>query len=143
MKKRILIVDDEPNLAFLLAENLVDLGPDYEIEVCNSSADALVLNKEKPFDLVITDLMMPEINGLTLSKYLIQQKPEIKLILVTAYGNEEIAIRAKNLGISSYITKPFDMEDMLMAVQAVFDTDFVSQTHVEREMTGQEQPLYS
>jgi DNA-binding NtrC family response regulator len=133
MKKRILIVDDEPNLAFLLAENLVDLGPDYEIEICNSSADALALNKEKPFDLVITDLMMPEINGLTLSKYLTQQKPEIKLILITAYGNEEIAIRAKNLGISSYITKPFDMEDMLMAVQAAFDTNLV----------GQAQPLYS
>jgi FixJ family two-component response regulator len=87
--------------------------------------------------------MMPEINGLTLSKYLIQQKPEIKLILITAYGNEEIAIRAKNLGISSYITKPFDMEDMLMAVQAAFDTNLVGQAHTEREMTGQEQPLYS
>ncbi len=143
MKKRILIVDDEPNLAFLLAENLIDLGPDYEIEVCNSSADALALNKEKPFDLVITDLMMPEINGLTLSKYLIQQWSEIKLILITAYANEEIAIRAKNLGISSHITKPFDMEDMLIAVQTALDTNFVGQVHTDQEMAGQEQPLYS
>jgi DNA-binding NtrC family response regulator len=127
MKKRILIVDDEPNLAFLLAENLVDLGPDYEIEVCNSSADALSLNKEKPFDLVITDLMMPDINGLALTKYLFQQQPEIKLILITAYGNEDIAMKAQNLGVSSYITKPFEMEDMLEAVQSALETTSVRQ----------------
>lgn len=143
MKKRILIVDDEPNLAFLLAENLVDLGPNYEIEVCNSSADALTLNQEKPFDLVITDLMMPDINGLALTKYLTQQKPEIKLILMTAYGNEEVALKAQKLGISSYITKPFDMEDMLIAVQTALDTNFVGQVHADQEMAGQEQPLYS
>ena len=127
MKKRILIVDDEPNLAFLLAENLVDLGPDYEIEVCNSSADALSLNKAKPFDLVITDLMMPDINGLALTKYLFQQQPEIKLILITAYGNEDIAMKAQNLGVSSYITKPFEMEDMLEAVQSALETTSVRQ----------------
>jgi DNA-binding NtrC family response regulator len=129
MKKRILIVDDEPNLAFLLAENLVDLGPNYEIEVCNSSADALTLNQEKSFDLVITDLMMPDINGLALTKYLTQQKPELKLILMTAYGNEEIALKAKKLGISSYITKPFAMEDMLIAVQTALEGEPIGQTH--------------
>jgi two-component system alkaline phosphatase synthesis response regulator PhoP len=121
MKKRILVVDDEPNLAFLLAENLVDLGPNYEIEACNSGAEALALNKTNPFDLVITDLMMPEINGLALTKSLIQQEPEIKMILMTAYGNEEIALKAEKLGISGYITKPFAMEDMLAAVQQAFE----------------------
>jgi CheY-like chemotaxis protein len=120
MKKRILVVDDEPNLAFLLAENLVDLGPNYEIEACNSGTEALELNKANPFDLVITDLMMPEINGLALTKFLIQQKPEIKLILMTAYGNEDVALKAEKLGISGYITKPFVMEDMLAAVQQAF-----------------------
>jgi two-component system chemotaxis response regulator CheY len=129
MKKRILIVDDEPNLAFLLAENLVDLGPDYEIEVCNSSTDALALNKARPFDLVITDLMMPDINGLALTKYLFQQQPEIKLILITAYGNEDIAMKAQKLGVSSYITKPFEMEDMLEAVQSALKTTPVSQAY--------------
>jgi two-component system response regulator AtoC len=127
MKKRILIVDDEPNLAFLLAENLLDLGPNYEIETCHSSADALALTKVKPFDLVITDLMMPEMNGLTLSRFLIQERPGLKMILVTAYGNEEVALKAKNLGICSYITKPFDMDDMLIAVQAALEPNFVGQ----------------
>jgi DNA-binding NtrC family response regulator len=127
MKKRILIVDDEPNLAFLLAENLVDLGPNYEIETCHSSNDALALNRVNPFDLVITDLMMPEMNGLTLTKYLTQQRPETKCILITAYGNEEIALKAKNLGISSYITKPFDMDDMLTAVQYALEPNFIGQ----------------
>jgi CheY-like chemotaxis protein len=122
MKKRILVVDDEPNLAFLLAENLVDLGPDYEIEVSHSGPEALDLNTQNPFDLVITDLMMPEMNGLTLSKHLSEEKPDIKLILMTAYGNEDIALKAKDLGICSYITKPFEMEDMLEAVQSVLET---------------------
>jgi DNA-binding NtrC family response regulator len=139
MKKRILVVDDEPNLAFLLAENLLDLGPDYEIEVSHSGAEALTLNKENPFDLVITDLMMPEMNGLTLSKYLLEQQPEIKLILITAYGNEEIALKAKDIGICSYITKPFEMEDMLTAAQ----TALAPTSQPEREAAGQERSFYA
>jgi len=138
MKKRILVVDDEPNLAFLLAENLVDLGPDYEIEVSHSGPEALDLNTQNPFDLVITDLMMPEMNGLTLSKHLAEDKPGIKLILMTAYGNEDIALKAKNLGICSYITKPFEMEDMLTAVQTA-----LSPEHSKHEPAGQEQSLYA
>ncbi len=138
MIKRILVVDDEPNLAFLLAENLLDLGAGYEIEVCHSSEEALNLNRENPFDLVITDLMMPEINGLTLSKYLLQQNPDIKLILITAFGNEEIAVKAKNLGICSYITKPFEMEDMLTAVQTALTPAMTEETPAE-----QEQSLYA
>jgi CheY-like chemotaxis protein len=127
MKKRILIVDDEPNLAYLLAENLIDLGPNYEIETCYSGAEALALNKVKPFDLVITDLMMPEMNGLALTRSLTQQPPGPKCILITAYGSEEIALKAKSLGISSYITKPFDMDDMLTAVQSALEPSFVGQ----------------
>ena len=138
MKKRILVVDDEPNLAFLLAENLVDLGPDYEIEVSHSGPEALDLNTQNPFDLVITDLMMPEMNGLTLSKHLTEENPDIKLILMTAYGNEDIALKAKNLGICSYITKPFEMEDMLTAVQTAF-----SQGQSKHETAGQEQSIYA
>lgn len=138
MKKRILVVDDEPNLAFLLAENLVDLGPDYEIAVSHSGSEALDLNTQNPFDLVITDLMMPEMNGLTLSKRLNEENPSIKLILMTAYGNEEIALKAKNLGICSYITKPFEMEDMLTAVQTAF-----SQDQSKHEPAGQEQSIYA
>ena len=138
MKKRILVVDDEPNLAFLLAENLVDLGPDYEIEVSHSGPEALDLNTQNPFDLVITDLMMPEMNGLTLSKQLTEEKPGIKLILMTAYGNEDIALKAKDLGICSYITKPFEMEDMLTAVQTAF-----SQDQTKQKTAGQEQSIYA
>jgi DNA-binding NtrC family response regulator len=138
MKKRILVVDDEPNLAFLLAENLVDLGPDYEIEVSHSGSEALDLNTQNSFDLVITDLMMPEMNGLTLSKHLTKENPGIKLILMTAYGNEDIALKAKNLGICNYITKPFAMEDMLTAVQAAF-----SQDQSKHESAEQEQSIYA
>ena len=138
MKKRILVVDDEPNLAFLLAENLVDLGPDYEIEVSHSGPEALDLNTQNPFDLVITDLMMPEMNGLTLSKHLSEEKPDIKLILMTAYGNEDIALKAKDLGICSYITKPFEMEDMLTAVQTALSPD-----QSKHKTAGQEQSIYA
>jgi two-component system response regulator GlrR len=138
MKKRILVVDDEPILAFLLAENLVDLGPDYEIEVSHSGPEALDLNTQNPFDLVITDLMMPEMNGLTLSKQLNKDHPGIKLILMTAYGNEEIALKAKDLGICSYITKPFEMEDMLTAVQTAFLQD-----QSQHEPAEQEQSIYA
>ena len=58
---------------------------------------------------------------------MIQERPGLKMILVTAYGNEEVALKAKNLGIYSYITKPFDMDDMLTAVQAALEPNFVGQ----------------
>jgi DNA-binding response OmpR family regulator len=110
-------VDDEPSLTFLLAENLADLGPGYEIETCNSGAEALALNQARPFDIVIADLMMPGMNGFQLLQFLTQQQPHPKLILMTAYGNEVTAIKAQQLGVTYYITKPFLMEEMLAAVQ--------------------------
>jgi DNA-binding response OmpR family regulator len=136
MKKRILIVDDEPSLAFLLAENLVDLGPDYEIETCCSGAEALALNQADPFDLVITDWMMPGINGLQLMRVLTQKQPETKLILMTAYGNEAIAIKAQDLGVTSYISKPFRMEEMLATVQAVLERKSVNSVNSGQRSNG-------
>ncbi len=117
MKKRILIVDDDPNLAFLLAENLTDLGPDFEIETCHTGTQAIALNQINPFDLVITDLIMPGLSGLQVIRRLSHLYPGIKLMLMTSYGNEYIVSNAKKMGDVSYIAKPFSIEDMLTAIK--------------------------
>lgn len=123
MKKRILIVDDEPNITFFLAESLAELGPDYEVATCNSAAEALALHTAQPFALVITDLLMPGITGLRLAQLLRAQQPALKLILMTAYGNEAVIRRAEQLGFNDYITKPFTVEEMLVTVQAILKNE--------------------
>ncbi len=119
MSQRILIVDNEPGVIYFLAENLADLGPDYEIETCQSGEEALVQATIKRFDLVITDFRMPGINGLQLIRFLRDQQPRIKLILMTAYGDQSVALMARQLQLNGYITKPFEMEEMLTTVKTV------------------------
>jgi DNA-binding NtrC family response regulator len=122
MKKRILIVDDEPTLTFLLTENLADLGPDYEVEACNSGAEALALTCTQPFDLVITDLRMPGLNGMQLIRRLTGLWPRLKFILMTAYSDDLIAQKPVDLCVSKFIAKPFTTEQMLAAVRATLET---------------------
>lgn len=123
MQKRILIVDNEPSLTFFLAENLTELGPEYEIETCHSGVEAITLTSTGPFDLVITDFWMPVINGLQLSRFLNQRYPQIKIILITAYGNEALMSQARELDVTYYITKPFELEEMLTAVRTALEDE--------------------
>jgi CheY-like chemotaxis protein len=122
-------------LTFFLAENLADLGPEYEIESCNSGTEALMmLHKAPTFDLIITDLMMPDISGLQIVRLLKEQQLPTKVILMTAHGNEETALKAKKLGVTSYIAKPFEIEEMLTTICEVLAPS--ATTHGEQPANG-------
>lgn len=113
MVKRILVVDDEEGSAFLLGENLTELGPDCVVETACSAEEALEKIHVTPFDLVITDFRMPGIDGLQLIESLRTTHPHTRSILITAYGSPNVEKRALRLGVYRYITKPFLIEDLL------------------------------
>jgi CheY-like chemotaxis protein/predicted regulator of Ras-like GTPase activity (Roadblock/LC7/MglB family) len=126
-KKRILIVDDEKKVAFFLQESLEDLGDNYEVVSAETAEMALQQIESQPFDLIITDLRMPGINGLELLKRVRAISPETRTILITAYGSDEIEAEAQRLEAYSYFTKPFHIEDFMVTVQEALKDMVVSE----------------
>ena len=117
IKKRILIVDDEPNLVLMLATSLQKLGTEYIIETAYDSNDALAKMQENVFQLLITDYNMPGINGLDLAQMVHQVSPETQVILMTAYGTNKLRQAIKHTNINGYIDKPFSLTEIRKIVE--------------------------
>jgi len=118
-EKNILIVDDEESVAFFLSENLSALTPNYSVKTAYSGEEALGKVAVEAFDLVVTDLRMPGLNGLELIQQVRALQPKTQAILITAYGNDDIQNTAHHLGACCYITKPFKMEQFTHMVYAI------------------------
>jgi CheY-like chemotaxis protein len=119
--KHILIVDDEPTLAFLLGMILERSGQMHRIYVTQSSTDASQMLDKLPVDLLITDLCMPHIDGLDLVRQARMSCPHMRVMLITAYGSDEVETQARDLEAHCYMTKPFHASDFLEAVQETLD----------------------
>ncbi|MBI4083962.1 MAG: sigma-54-dependent Fis family transcriptional regulator [Candidatus Lambdaproteobacteria bacterium] len=105
---RILVVDDDRDLEQLLVEYIRERG--LEVVGCNSAAQALMLLQERPFEIVLTDLKMKAMGGLDLLKSICARYPDVRVIIMTAFGSVETAISAMKLGAFDFLTKPFKME---------------------------------
>ncbi|RPJ01154.1 MAG: sigma-54-dependent Fis family transcriptional regulator, partial [Deltaproteobacteria bacterium] len=112
---KILVVDDEPALRELLKRGLSQLG-NYSVEVASNGEEAVEKIEKDIFDLVLTDLMMPEMNGMDLLKTIKGRRPEIIVIMMTAHGSIETAVEAMRLGANDYITKPIDFNEILIHI---------------------------
>lgn len=111
---RILIVDDEDNIRLLIKEELLDGG--YEIVDANSAKKALqILSADRNFDLVCTDIEMPDINGLELASDIRKKYPEMKIIFLTAYSHykSEMASWAAD----AYVVKSMDLTELKDTIQ--------------------------
>ena len=109
--EQILVVDDEKSMLEFLEYVLEKEG--YTVSSVQDGQKALELLSEKTgFDLVISDLRMPELDGLELLKASQKIDPEIPFIFMTAYASSDTAIEALKLGAFDYITKPFQVEDL-------------------------------
>jgi CheY-like chemotaxis protein len=117
LSKHILIVDDEPKVGFFLKESVEALGSDYTALHVQSAEDALSALSQSAYDLVVTDLRMPGMNGLELLSQVRYNSPELPTILITAYGSEDVVAACQHLHPTHYFTKPFRIEDFLHAVQ--------------------------
>ena len=117
MKTRILVVDDERSIRDSLKMVLQEEG--YPAQSACDGKEALHLLHQENFDILITDLKMPEMDGLELTKQCLQAYPKIAVIIITAYGSLDSAIKALRLGAHDYILKPFDFDDVLLKVQRI------------------------
>ena len=115
MPQRILIVDDDEALRESLA--LVLGAEGYETSLAQNGADALARIDDTMPDIVLCDLRMPGIDGLALLPELARRRPDATLILMSAYGTEELALEAMRRGAYDYLAKPFQPADVLLAIR--------------------------
>jgi DNA-binding NtrC family response regulator len=115
MPERILIAEDEQVLRESLAELLGDEG--YTVFQAANGREAQQLIVKESVDLVLTDIRMPEMDGMTLLGYLQQAAPETPVIMITAYGTVPSAVAAMRAGACDYLLKPIQFEDLLMRIQ--------------------------
>jgi response regulator RpfG family c-di-GMP phosphodiesterase len=116
-RPRLLIVDDE-ELVTKSLRNLFLLQSDYEVVTHTSAREALVTAGSLPIDLVITDYLMPEMDGITFLSRLKEIQPQTVRVLLTGYADKENAIRAINtVGLYHYIEKPWDNDTLLIVVK--------------------------
>lgn len=116
-RKRILIVDDEAKVAFFLQESFESLGRGYQVIRADSGESALAEIELAPFDVVITDFKMPGMSGLELMQRVREGHPDTRVILITAYGSDDVEAETRRLQAYRYFTKPFHVEDLITAVQ--------------------------
>lgn len=115
MKQQILAIDDEPDLLRLLQRIIIEKTP-YNINVTNNSLEVPKLLEENEYDVIITDLKMPGIDGIDILKYIKENNRTEQVIMITAFGTLESAIEAMALGVFDYITKPFKKEQIIFAI---------------------------
>ncbi len=108
----ILLVDDEPLIRLSMVDALEAVG--YDVHAAASGTEGLEVLREKWFDLVITDLRLPGADGLTVLKATKDKSPETEVVMITAHGSVESAVGAMKLGAFDYITKPFQMDELLL-----------------------------
>ncbi len=107
----ILIIDDEEKMTVLAGNALSDAG--FSVTPCNDSEKALHLIEEHSFDIIITDLSMPKIGGMEILEKA-KQKGGAEVVMMTAFGSVETAVRAMKQGAADYIQKPFPMDELII-----------------------------
>jgi two-component system, OmpR family, alkaline phosphatase synthesis response regulator PhoP len=112
---RILLVEDELNLARPLQFNLEQEG--YEVYSTPSGKEALSLQESRPFDLIILDLMLEEIDGFEVARQIRQRDQKLPIIMLTARSTPEDRIHGLELGADDYIIKPFHLRELLLRVE--------------------------
>jgi DNA-binding NtrC family response regulator len=119
MTARILIVDDEQIIRESLGFVLRKEG--YHVEEASNGVEALRKHEEQPFDVVITDIEMPEMRGIELLERISQRSPQTFVVVITAFGSIETAIQALRKGAYDYILKPIDFDDLLHRIKKLID----------------------
>jgi excisionase family DNA binding protein len=112
-RPRVLVVDDEATIRDLLSKTLA--LAEYDVDMAPDGRTALERLRIIPYDLLITDLKMPGVDGLSVIREARRLKADLPVIIITGFSNEASAIEAVNLGVSGYLTKPFRVPRVLAA----------------------------
>jgi excisionase family DNA binding protein len=112
-RPRVLVVDDEASIRDLLSKTLA--LAEYDVDLAPDGRTALDRLRVVPYDLLITDLKMPGVDGITVIREGRRLRPDMPVVIITGYSTEASAIEAINLGVSGYLTKPFRVPRVLAA----------------------------
>jgi DNA-binding NtrC family response regulator len=115
---KILVVDDEALVRDIIRKGLSQMGG-FSVEVAQDGPEAIEKIEKDVFDLVLTDLKMPGMDGLELLKTIKGTRPEVMVIMMTAYGSIETAVEAMRIGADDYVTKPVDLNELLIHISKV------------------------
>jgi DNA-binding response OmpR family regulator len=117
MRRKILIVEDEPNMSRGLKDNLEFEG--YDVDIADNGSSGLKLIRANPYALIVMDVMMPEMSGLEVCKKVREAGIAVPIILLTAKSEEIDKVLGLELGADDYITKPFSLRELLARIKAV------------------------
>ncbi len=131
LKKRVLVVDDEPDIRELLSITLEQMG--LEVVTAAKLAKARKLLESEEFDLCLTDMKMPDGNGLELVEMVQLIKPQLPIAMITAFGNMEVAIEALKKGAFDFISKPLELMRLRSVVQSALELDNACEEHQTEE----------
>ncbi|XXF77660.1 sigma-54 dependent transcriptional regulator [Myxococcaceae bacterium GXIMD 01537] len=115
MPGRILIVEDEREMRAMLDKGLARRG--FEPRAAGGAEEALALLSSEDFDAVLTDLRMPGMDGLALCERIVLNRPDIPVVVVTAFGSLETAVAAIRAGAYDFVTKPFDLDALVLVLE--------------------------
>ncbi len=115
---KILVVDDEAPIREVLQKGLSQMGG-FLVDTAKNGQEAIEKVERETFDMVLTDLMMPEMDGMELLRIVKGTRPELPVIMMTAYGSIDNAVEAMKIGANDYITKPVDFKDLFMRISKV------------------------
>lgn len=115
-KGRILVIDDDRSARMLLERVLVRAG--HEVKLVDTAIEGLEALKQGGFDLLITDKNLPDVDGLELLRRAREANPGLQVILMTGFPTAETRTHAQELGVHSYVTKPFGVHDILGVCEA-------------------------
>ena len=113
----ILLVDDEPLMRLSMVDALEAVG--YDVHAAASGTEGIEVIGQKTFDLVITDLRLPGADGMTVLQTAKDKASETEVVVITAHGSVETAVGAMKMGAVDYITKPFQMDELLLIVERI------------------------
>lgn len=117
-KETVLVIDDEPSVADALKVILSDSG--YQVAIAMSGGEALEKLGKRRFDLVITDVRLPDISGLDVLRHLRRSHPGVLAIIITAHHTPELAAESLSLGAVAVLPKPFSPSDLLTVIKTAF-----------------------
>ena len=123
--KRILIVDDEENTRIGLSKLLTQEG--FEVGSAANGNEALDYLGHKKVNLIISDINMPDMNGLAFLRELSRRYPSTNVIMITAYGGVESYLEAMNLGAYEYLHKPIRLEELRSVMKKIFNGGAIAQ----------------
>lgn len=116
-KSSILVVDDEDALRTVLSSELMNEG--YEVRTSSDGDEAITEIQKSPFDLVLLDIKMPRMNGFEVLKFIKEGHPKTKVVMLTGFADLKNAIESKKLGADDFVSKPYDLVDLLTTIERV------------------------